>query len=229
MLDMHFSLMLNAMDWIPGTLSVISRHLKQSVSSDMNLMLMEVLITTLSPILEEKENLDVMTRLMCEASIQTLRLAEELQRLDGITRQRMETLWQEDSRGHAKERDWIGMCRNFIRSSNARANQTFGRLFEDWLQNFCYVTFNHSGLMPRRDMLVPQLGTLTHLEFGLQVQAYRTWMNGVQGTLRHIEEERRVQVTGMSGSARGVPARPFGGPALALLPGVRQRNLGCLC
>ncbi|ASH99174.1 putative ORF3 protein [Giant panda associated gemycircularvirus] len=181
--DMPSSLMLNAMDWIPGTLSVICHHWELSVSSAERRMLMEVLITTLSPILERKENLDEQTALMCQITTQTSALLEVLLEKDTTMLLKTVISWEDLSPDQELEQANVHRMRSLLSSLTAKTSEAFGSLLNEWLQKHCFATFQASNSTQRGGIHHSPPSTGHRAAFILKQKAFLNSLNGDLTTL----------------------------------------------
>lgn len=182
--DMPSSLMLNAMDWIPGVLSIICHHWEVSVSSAERRMLMEVLITMLSPILERKENLDEPTYLMCQVITQTSALLEVLLEKDTTMLLKTVMSWEEISPDQEVEQAGVQRMRSLLSSQTARTSEAFGNLLNEWLQKHCFATFQASNSTQRGGTAHNEPSTAHRAAFVLKLRAF---LNSVNGSLTTLE------------------------------------------
>lgn len=167
---------------IHGPLTITSRLLEESVSSDERITLMAALISMLSSISDENSEAEGPGYLMFLASIRTLRHLEEARRVVTTTRSRMETWSQEGSSGQAGMR-LAEMAANGARLSALRVSQSFGQTLNGWIRRHFVPTTGTSENLPigvtnpsPRYTSIPE-GSILSLEW------YLTWLNGESSLL----------------------------------------------
>ena len=186
---MSYSLTPNAGSSTLSMLSIICHHLELSVSSDANLTLMEVLTSMLSWILDDGTLQEEPTRLMLEATIQTSRHLEAVQKAVAITRRKKATLLQAGLSDRA-EVAYLEMIISGMRSSTNQTISRFGSVFRGWIQRQQLPSSLSYELTPRGPMLFSLSDTNETLTTPLTLEWYLSWIDGEGSLLEMIDKVR---------------------------------------
>lgn len=170
-------------------LSITCHHLERSASLEGNLTLMEVLTSMLSWILDDGTLQEEPTRLMLEATIQTSRHLEAVQKAVTTTQRKKATLLQAGLSDRA-EVAYLEMIISGMRSSTNQTNSRFGSVFRGWIQRQQLPSSLSYELTPRGPMLFSLSDTNETLTTPLTLEWYLSWIDGEGSLLEMIDKVR---------------------------------------